>query len=262
MNTAAFTAYYEGDANANKLWSPGATGVQLTEVCVPRLLALPHFLTDFILETGHCLPHMLRKQIAEHIDWDDSQLPQDNWQLLLDWCLMAAQTNTNSNSLLHLSTMEPALSQDTEFTEWCCHRLEMSLGTADTVLMGQGRTPGENATRDLHMVERITSQMGRSLIAGVQALAPTLAGAPRGGGYDVEAQGNSMGENGTQRTMLPRSRVSVVWLMWGASRSFGTDFSIRRKFPPTATMFGQQWKNGRGRMGLRLIRLHFSRSRQ
>ena len=89
MNTAAFTTHYDDDLNSNKLWTSVVAGAQLTEVCVPRLLALPHFLTDYLMEVEHCLPHMLRKWIAEHINGDDSQLPQDEWKLLLDWCLMA-----------------------------------------------------------------------------------------------------------------------------------------------------------------------------
>ena len=47
-----------------------------------------------------------------------TQLDAAPWQLVLDWCLVASQTNTNGNSLLQLSTIEPMMSQDPEFVEW------------------------------------------------------------------------------------------------------------------------------------------------
>ena len=72
LNITAFTTHYEDDANANRLWMLGVAGDQLSDVNVPRLLALPHFVTDFIVSTGHCLPHMLRKRITEHNDGKES----------------------------------------------------------------------------------------------------------------------------------------------------------------------------------------------
>ncbi len=181
---AASTAYYD---------NAGVAAALLTEVSVPWLLALPHFLTDYILATDHCLPHMLQKFITEHIDGEDSQLPQNEWQLILDWCLAASQMNTGGNSLLHLSTMEPALSQDPEFLEWCTRRIKMSLGPLGPEIRWLDGGTGPQMHPDVHMVEQITSQMGLSLIGGVQALAPMLVGAHRGGGPKGDNHGEAVG---------------------------------------------------------------------
>ena len=92
MNIVAFRAFYSDDTNANKLWTPGQHDAQLVDVMLLCMLALPHFLTDFIVDTGHCLPHVLHKKLTEHIDGEESQLPQNEWQLILNWCLAASQT--------------------------------------------------------------------------------------------------------------------------------------------------------------------------
>jgi hypothetical protein len=47
MNTAAFGTFYEDEGNANKLWTTGVDDALLTDVCIPCLLALPHFLVDY-----------------------------------------------------------------------------------------------------------------------------------------------------------------------------------------------------------------------
>ncbi len=119
MNTAAYGAHYDDDSNIHKLWTPGVPDAAMSNVTLPRMLALPHFLTDFVVERGHCLPHMLRSRVTAHIDSEESQIPQNEWQLILDWCLAASQTNADGNSLLQLSTLEPALSQDPGLSEWC-----------------------------------------------------------------------------------------------------------------------------------------------
>ena len=57
---------------------------------------------------------------------------------------------------------------------------------------------GGGGARDLHLVEQISKNMGHSFLAGVQALAPTIAGAARQGGGtkdDHEVGGRLYSEN-------------------------------------------------------------------
>jgi hypothetical protein len=107
------------------------------------------------------------------------QIQPDKWQLLLDWCLAAAQGGNNGMSILILGSLEPALCQDSEFLEWCELRLNTTLGQEQQQATGQynGGGPGS-----LQLVEQITSNMGLSFMTGVQALAPSIAGAARQGG--------------------------------------------------------------------------------
>ena len=95
----------------------------------------------------------------------------------------------NKVSLLNIGTTNPALCQDQEFLDWCNQRIQITLGE-------EPRLPGEpeRGTRDLHLVEQISNNMGRSFLARVQALTPTIAGAAQQGGYAKEG-GNNVGAN-------------------------------------------------------------------
>ena len=96
---------------------------------LPRLLALPTFVTELLeKQGGTCLLHKLIKFVVEHIKGGESQIPAAKWQLVLDWCLAAAQGNNNGTSVLNLGAPEPALCQDAEFLEWWKLRLTTILG--------------------------------------------------------------------------------------------------------------------------------------
>ncbi len=45
---AAFTEYYADANNADKLWTTGATGGKLSKLTLPRMLALPTCVAEFI----------------------------------------------------------------------------------------------------------------------------------------------------------------------------------------------------------------------
>jgi hypothetical protein len=151
------------------------------------------FLAKFLAsQGGQCLPHMLWKRVAGHIDGGTSQIPTNNkCQLLLDWCLAAAQANTDDTSILNLRTTETALSQDPEFLEWCELRLTATLRQEPK----QARLTGGNKGKGtIKIIEWIASEMGRSFMAGVQALAPSIAGAAhQGSGYGMEVMSDNLG---------------------------------------------------------------------
>ncbi len=174
------------------MWVTGATEDELTEQQLPRLLALPTFVAEFLVQKGGaCLPHTLRNFVTTPIDGGDSQVPPDKWQLVLDWCLAASQGSADGSSILNLGSPEPALCQDNKFLEWCELHLASTLGKDWHQLAPQGTREGQD---NLHLVKRITSNMGWSFMAGVQALSPTIAGAAQQGGpYKRDSGGNGMG---------------------------------------------------------------------
>lgn len=94
MDTARFGQFYNDDDNSTKLWTTGAADNDLTEVCLPQLLALPSFLVDRILQERCCLPHRLRQLVQHHVDGRASQLDGAASQLVLDWCVAVAQADT------------------------------------------------------------------------------------------------------------------------------------------------------------------------
>ena len=69
----------------------------------------------------------------------------------------------------------------------------MSLGPLGPEIRWLDGGTGPQMHPDVHMVEQITSQMGLSLIGGVQALAPMLVGAHRGGGAKGDNHGEAVG---------------------------------------------------------------------
>ncbi len=70
----------------------------------------------------------MRKFVSDHISGGESQVPVAKWQLVLDWCLAAAQGNNDGTRILNLGAPEWALCQDAEFLEWCKLRVATTLG--------------------------------------------------------------------------------------------------------------------------------------
>ncbi len=93
------------------------------------------------LSAGGCLPHTLRKFVKDKIDGGETQVHTQKWQVLLDWCVAAAQEqNGTGTSILNIGAPDPALCQDTEFLDWCDQRIQIMLGAVPSAIMGY--TPG------------------------------------------------------------------------------------------------------------------------
>jgi len=191
-----FENHFEERGNWDQLWTTGADDDTLTEKTLPRLLALPSFIAEYIqAQGGTCLPYHLYVYIRDHLN-GDTTIDPERWRLILEWCITAAQEK-NDSSLLNIETPEPALCQDPEFLDWCERRLNFTLGEevrAATVT----QRGGGGGVCDLHLVEQISKNMGHSFLAGVQALTPTIAGAARQGGGtkdDHEVGGRLYSEN-------------------------------------------------------------------
>ncbi len=81
-NTAGFGNFYTDEDNRDKLWMTGTNNEDLIEALLPRLLALPTFVTEFLgQQGGACLPHKLRKLVSEHINGGELQVWPAKWQL-------------------------------------------------------------------------------------------------------------------------------------------------------------------------------------
>ena len=79
-----------------------ADGGKWSAIMAPRLLAVPLVLFRAIREERKPLmPHEVRGLVQTIIaDADDSNKASDDWQLVLSWCLLAAQQDANGNSYL------------------------------------------------------------------------------------------------------------------------------------------------------------------
>ena len=184
-DTVAFEEHFDGAAVWDKLWTTGAAETALKKNLLPHLLPLPTSVVEFMnSQGGVCLHHKLCSFVQNHINNGETQIQRHKWNPILNWCIAASQEK-NKVSLLNIGTTNPALCQDQEFLNWCNQRIQITLGE-------EPRLPGEpeGGTRDLHLAEQTSNNMGWSFLARVQALAPTIAGAARQGGYAKEGGNN------------------------------------------------------------------------
>jgi hypothetical protein len=113
-------------------------------------------------------------------------------KLLRVLLLTLTTSNTGSTSILSLRLTETALSQDPTFLEWCELHLTMTIGQEPKQVW---LTSGNEGKGTIQMVERITSEMGRSFMGGVLALGPSIAGAAcQGSGYGMDMSDNLGGK--------------------------------------------------------------------
>ena len=139
--------HYRDEDNKGKLWTTGAGENDLTEKQLPRLLALPTVVAEFVAKQGRsCLPHTMMAFINSHVDAGTAQVPAEKWDLLLDWGLAASQTAPEGASLLNLGAPEPALCQGEEFLEWCSQKLATAFGREPEVPRKLGRAPTTTST--------------------------------------------------------------------------------------------------------------------
>jgi hypothetical protein len=68
-DTARSSKFYKHTDNQDKLWVTGAADDELTEQQLPRPLAVPMFVAEFLVKKGGaCLPHNLQNFVTTHID--------------------------------------------------------------------------------------------------------------------------------------------------------------------------------------------------
>jgi hypothetical protein len=126
-------AHYAADpTKRGKLWAPDQTDSdEWTAIMAPRLLAAPLVLFRAIREERRPLmPHEVRGLVLTIIkDADDLNKACDDWQLVLSWCLLAAQQDANGNSYLGVPVDAITEGDDDYFEKWINQRLDSVFGS-------------------------------------------------------------------------------------------------------------------------------------
>jgi hypothetical protein len=96
--------YYERDPTWHgALWTPAAD-CMTAETNVPRFLYIPLVLFEMIQKEGRPLmPHDILALVlcyAENSPPEQAQGVANTWQLVAQWCIMAAQKDPQGNSLV------------------------------------------------------------------------------------------------------------------------------------------------------------------
>ena len=163
-------------------------------VTVPCLLALPQVLVVFLRASGTCTPYVLGKKVEEFIGAEGDGTGAQPWQLVLDWCAAATQTEPGGGSVVAMGVEAP-LSEDEGFLRWCTQKLDGCLGSKTHV-----RQPAvHGGQQTMIAAANMVNQMGRTVLSGFQALAPVFASRNEGGGGTRDGA-TSVGGFGKQYT--------------------------------------------------------------
>ena len=234
-DAVALEAHYTADpTRREKLWAPDqADSHEWTAIMAPRLLAAPLVLFWAIQEERRPLiPHEVRGLVLTIInDADNLNKASNDWQLVLSWCLLAAQQNANGNSYLGVPVDAITEGDDDYFEKWIDQRLDVVFGPRpNTDSVGTtgpwGSTHPQTAPSQVSVL--MATKVGKGAALGLRAmchLQPDLS-QPGGGGYDSKTKGYTkddiaavMGFAGTYRG----SDLPNFWALFNATKGNNID---------------------------------------
>jgi hypothetical protein len=129
---------------------------------VPRLLHIPVTLFKLIRNEGRPLmPHEILRLILDLIEsspGDQTQQARSPWELIVRWCVMAAQHDAQGDSLVAFSEEAITEGDDAYFGQWVEQRLDGTLGKWPTHDGPQGASQGGRTLGD--MPENFAAELG------------------------------------------------------------------------------------------------------
>jgi hypothetical protein len=193
----ALGAYYTADSTQRgRLWVlDQAEAHEWTAMKAPLLLAIPLVLFRALWEEGKLLmPHAIRGLVVAFIyEVVDVAKASVDWDLILSWCILAAQQDTNGNSFLGLPVDAITEGGDKYFAKWINQQLDTtfrpcpSLGIPRNVGMWGGANPHEA----MQVSAMMATEVRKGVALGLQAMGqlqrdPSQLG---GGGYKADTKG-------------------------------------------------------------------------
>jgi len=196
-DAAALEAHYSADPTLRgKLWAPEqAEGDEWSPIMAPRLLAVPLVLFRAIREEQKPLmPHEVRGLVLTIIaDADVSNKARDDWQLVLSWCLLAAQQDANGNSYLGVPMDAVTEGDDDYFETWIDQWLDLVFGPRPNVGSVGTTGPWGNTvpqTAPSQVSALMATEVGKGVALGLRAMGHLQRDLSQpGGDNDSEAKG-------------------------------------------------------------------------
>jgi hypothetical protein len=192
-NAEELAAHYSEDHTCRgKLWvldQPGSEGWTATKA--PLLLAIPLVLFSAIQKEGkQLMPHEIRElAMTIVVKSADVVATTGEWDLILSWCVLAAQQEESGSSLVALSVEAVTEGDDEYFSKWIDQRLDSTLGPHPR-MRPQGNI-GVEGTSHHHDPTQVSAMMatevGKGVALGLRAMGhlqrdtPQLGGGGRGG---------------------------------------------------------------------------------
>ncbi len=203
-------AHYDEDSSRRgALWTPDAdcaTG----KGHVPRLLHIPVTLFELIRNEGRPLmPHEILRLVLDLIELspgDQTQQARSPWELIVWWCVVAAQHDAQGDSLIAFFVEAITEGDEAYFGQWVEQRLDGTLGKRPTHDGPQGASQGGRTLGD--MPQNFAAELGQGVTLGLHTLSPFkthvgTSGGAGGDGYQKRLwQGGHRGANG----LLPRDK--------------------------------------------------------
>ena len=120
------------------------------------------------------MPHEVRGLVLTIIkDADDSNKACDDWQLVLSWCLLAAQQDANRNSYLGVPVDAVTEGDNDYFEKWIDQRLDSVFGPRPNT--GSVRTTGPwgstfPQTAPSQVSALMATEVGKGVALGLRAM--------------------------------------------------------------------------------------------
>lgn len=186
-----FIQFFDNEDNKNKWWTPAS---QLTsETKVPYLLSLPNAMVEILREPGCAsTPADVLAAMEEVSLRMGGGLVDDDWKTIIEWCLVASQSDANNRKSLLSIEVDSVAIDDDEFDTWMESKLDMALGkrpSTSSPTQGLQANQPQQVNDQLHMARLLASTVGQGMLQFTQAVAgQTTAG---GTGGSLAQQGTT-----------------------------------------------------------------------
>ncbi len=117
-------------------------------------------------------------------------MASDKWELVLNWCLMAAQPDSKGDSLVAFAVDAVTEGGDKYLGRWIEQRLDSTMRPRPFAPQG-GKAPGVAGPNNLHQVSvMMATEVGKGVALGLRALEPLcLDTSAQGGTANTETKG-------------------------------------------------------------------------
>jgi hypothetical protein len=207
---------------------PGATDGPPSAMTVPNL-AIPNALVNLLRTPGPAItPHEFLNIVDEFIQ-NSSHPPEQQWECVRCWCLVACQTGTNGKSGVFLDTV-PVTIDDNEFDQWVWTKLDVTLGPrpsgATPIMMAAAGCA--QAMNYLAMSKMLATTIGANMMQFSQPLTPVLTGGVTAGNDTTLAPGKSFNQDQIAKLqdacgMRNAQQIPTIWAVIQGSKGKSFD---------------------------------------
>jgi hypothetical protein len=162
--------YDTNPSRRGSLWTPAAD-CQKGEGNVPHLLHIPLVLFELIRNKRRPLmPHEVLTLVLEYLKngpEEPAQATENPWQLIVMWCVMAAQHDSQGDSLVAFSVKAIMEGDDAYFGQWMENWLDSTMGKRPTTKACMG-APLAGTAADVP--DHFAAELGKEVALSLHAL--------------------------------------------------------------------------------------------